>query len=367
MLKVSIVVPVYNVEKYLRQCLDSLINQTLREIEIICVNDGSTDSSPEIIAEYMKKDSRVRMISKENTGYGNSMNCGFDSAKGEYIGIVESDDYAEPDMFEYLYEAAHANELDVAKAGYFFYYSQPQEKNIPVEVTVPGKERKTFCPAEDFRLPIEMADFYSMKPTIWSAVYKTEFIRKNQIRFHETPGASYQDASFNFKVLLMTRRMRLLPGCYLHYRQDNESSSVNSEKKIYCVCDEYKEMERFLEAYKGNRRRMEFVRNRMKYDSYMWNLERLAPEFRKEFLGKASEEFREDFERNALKASYFQTYDWKDLMLLIESPEEFHRRKAENSVPAVIKTVRGIKHFFQRQHRKIRGRIYLWKKDQKFQ
>ena len=79
-IKVLIVVPVYNVEKYLRQCLESLVNQTLREMEIICVNDGSTDSSPQIIEEYMRKDSRVRMISKENTGYGHSMNCGFDQA-----------------------------------------------------------------------------------------------------------------------------------------------------------------------------------------------------------------------------------------------------------------------------------------------
>ena len=90
--KVSIVVPIYNVEKYLRQCLDSVVNQTLKEIEIICVDDGSTDSSPEIIQEYVEKDNRVKVISKPNSGYGNSMNRGFDMAEGEYIGIVESDE-----------------------------------------------------------------------------------------------------------------------------------------------------------------------------------------------------------------------------------------------------------------------------------
>ena len=99
--KVSVVVPVYNVEKYLRQCLDSLVNQTLKEIEIICVDDGSVDSSKEIIREYIQKDQRVKLIAKEkNSGYGNSMNQGFDMASGEYIGILESDDFAELTMYE---------------------------------------------------------------------------------------------------------------------------------------------------------------------------------------------------------------------------------------------------------------------------
>ena len=119
--KVSVVVPIYNVEKYLRVCLDSLVGQTLKEIEIICVDDGSTDSSKEIIREYVKKDARVKMIAKEkNSGYGNSMNQGFDMAGGDYIGILESDDFAEPTMYEKLYAAAHENSLDMAKSSFWF-------------------------------------------------------------------------------------------------------------------------------------------------------------------------------------------------------------------------------------------------------
>ena len=106
MCKVSIVVPIYNVEKYLRQCLNSIINQTLKDIEIICVNDGSTDLSTQIINEFAEKDNRIKIINKENSGYGASMNRGFDSATGEYLGIVESDDYADPCMFEKLYGIA---------------------------------------------------------------------------------------------------------------------------------------------------------------------------------------------------------------------------------------------------------------------
>ena len=92
-IKVSIVIPVYNVEHYLVECLDSAMNQTLHDIEIICVNDGSKDSSLEILLEYAKRDSRIKIIDKENAGYGHTMNLGIDMARGEYIGIIESDDY----------------------------------------------------------------------------------------------------------------------------------------------------------------------------------------------------------------------------------------------------------------------------------
>ena len=117
-IKVSIVVPVYNVEKYLKECIKSCQNQTLKEIEIICVDDGSTDNSLEVIKSIASKDSRVKYISKKNSGYGNTMNRGFDAAVGEYIGICESDDYIEPDMYEILYNTAKINNLDVVKSDY---------------------------------------------------------------------------------------------------------------------------------------------------------------------------------------------------------------------------------------------------------
>ena len=91
--KVSVIIPVYNVEKYLRQCLDSVINQTLKDIEIICVDDGSTDNCPNILDEYAAKDARIKIIHKKNEGYGKAMNVGISHASGEYIGIVEPDDY----------------------------------------------------------------------------------------------------------------------------------------------------------------------------------------------------------------------------------------------------------------------------------
>ena len=116
--KVSIVVPIYNVENYLDECLNSIANQTLKEIEIICVDDGSKDDSLNIAKKWQRKDKRFIVITKENSGYGNTMNVGIDAAHGEYLGIVESDDYVDKHMFEVLYSAAVNNDLDVVKSDY---------------------------------------------------------------------------------------------------------------------------------------------------------------------------------------------------------------------------------------------------------
>ena len=113
--KVSIIVPVYNMERYLGKCLDALTKQTLVDIEIVAVNDGSTDSSLNILRAYAEKDPRIRIIDKPNSGYGASMNRGIDEARGEYIGIVEPDDYPDLVMFDKLYKAAKKHTCDLVK------------------------------------------------------------------------------------------------------------------------------------------------------------------------------------------------------------------------------------------------------------
>ena len=120
---ISVIVPVYNVEKYLRECLESLICQTLEDIEIICINDGSTDSSLAILEEFAAKDARIKIINKENSGYGASMNAGLNAAAGEYIGIIESDDFADKKMFEDLYNLALKNDADIVKSDFYYHFS----------------------------------------------------------------------------------------------------------------------------------------------------------------------------------------------------------------------------------------------------
>ncbi|MFR2030259.1 MAG: glycosyltransferase family 2 protein [Collinsella sp.] len=142
----SLLIPIYNVQRYLRECLDSALAQTLKDIEIICINDGSTDNSPAIIREYMDRDGRVKMIDKANSGYGDSMNHGLEMARGKYVGILESDDFIAPDALENLVSAADSNNADFAKANFDFYWSKPEERRSLHEMFRPrdcGKPVRT--------------------------------------------------------------------------------------------------------------------------------------------------------------------------------------------------------------------------------
>ena len=126
--KISLLIPIYNVERYLRECLASAQAQTLKDIEIICVNDGSTDESRSILEEFLS-DARFHVIDKENSGYGASMNRGLDAARGEYIAILESDDFLDPDALEVMYATAKANDADMVKSDFFLYWSKPNPRN----------------------------------------------------------------------------------------------------------------------------------------------------------------------------------------------------------------------------------------------
>ena len=160
--KVSIVLPSLNVSKYIRQCIESVINQTLKEIQIICVDAGSTDGTLDILQEYANADSRVSIITSEKKSYGYQMNLGFKAATGEYLGIVETDDYADPEMFETLYNCAIKNSLDVAKSGFYYYYSKDKTENIPNPIVSHVMAKQIFCPLTDFSSKREMAYFFNL-------------------------------------------------------------------------------------------------------------------------------------------------------------------------------------------------------------
>jgi hypothetical protein len=272
-IKVSILIPCFNVEKYLRQCLDSVINQTIKEIEIICINDGSTDGTLSILEYYAKNDNRIRIIDKENSGYGDSMNQALSAATGNYIGIVESDDFVELCMFESLYSIAIKNNLDISRCCYFEYKSGI---NTPV--------LNNWVPKNQVHNPNEIHAAFWQAPSIWCSIYRRSWLNENKIRFLPTPGASYQDTSFAFKCYACCQRLYISDIPLLHYRTDNESSSVNNPEKVFCVCDEWKEIYRFV---RSNRRRFSHLLPLipiLQYGTYRWNYERLNGKFKSAFL-----------------------------------------------------------------------------------
>ncbi len=128
--KVSIIIPVYNVEKYLQRCLDSVVNQTLKDIEIICVNDGSTDNSAIILEEFSKKDERIKIVNQKNGGLSRARNTGLEHSNGDYIGFLDSDDWIDLDYYEKLHDAAERNNCDIAFADFI----RKNEKNHKVRL-----------------------------------------------------------------------------------------------------------------------------------------------------------------------------------------------------------------------------------------
>lgn len=306
--KLSILVPIYNVEKYLSQCLESITEQTLQDIEIICINDGSTDGSLDIIKDFAKNDNRIVIIDKPNSGYGDSMNQGLEKATGEYIGIVESDDWIELDAFERLYQIARKNKADVVKANYY-----KVRNNVDVEKVAEIPTREVMCPAEDRKV-------FLFAPAIWSAIYRRDFLRENGIKFLPTPGASYQDLSFSFKVWALARTVVLVSEAFVHYRVDNANSSVNNPGKVNCVVDEYAEIETFL-CERGIFEKFGEIMDTAKFRNYHWNFQRLNKKLAKEFYQTWRQEFLSAEEEGILKKENFSKKDWMALKVILHHPK----------------------------------------------
>lgn len=237
--KISIIVPVYNVEEYLQQCLDSIVSQSLKDIEIICVDDGSTDNSAKILDEIGAKDSRIKVVHKENAGYGAAMNVGLDMAIGEYVGIVESDDYVLPQMYETLYNAAVENDLDMVKSDAYYWI---EKENFLSRI-----HTKLLDSYYDRVLDnLDRNYFFEFYMNIWTGIYKKSFLDKNMIRFHESPGASYQDNGYWMLTCIYANRAMWINKAFYYYRQDNPTASVRDQGKVMAMTDEYEYLENIL-------------------------------------------------------------------------------------------------------------------------
>lgn len=326
-LALSLLMPIYNVERYLPESLASACAQTLSDIEIICIDDGSTDGSAAIIDEFARRDDRIRVISKVNSGYGDSMDRGLAAARGAYVGILEPDDVLYPDSLRLLYEAARGTGADIAKGNFDRYWSHPRERVAFSEVIDAARCGSAGCPRED---PFV---FYE-QPSIWSAVYRRTFLEQAGIRFLPTPGASFQDCSFAFKALAAADRVVYVHDAVVRYRQDNKGSSVHASDKVFCVCDEYAEIERWIvEVFEPRHGPDEAARilriaQIAKYDSYLWSYVRLAPEYRVMFLMHMAREFANAIDRGLLALDDLKPWKRANLKAIMRDPIAWARCNA---------------------------------------
>ncbi len=314
----SVVVPVFNAAPFLRECLDSLRAQTFADWEALCVDDGSTDDSAAILREYAGRDPRFVAISKANSGYGATVNLGLARARGDYVAILEPDDaLASPDAYARLAElVARFPGIDVVKGDYNFYRGKSgrRERAFALRACPKGVPVNARGCGELFALPL----------SVWSAFYRADFLRAAAIRFNETPGASYQDNAFSFKVFAAAERVALADFPVVDYRQDNAASSMKSREKVFCVADEMHELDRWFAERPALRERFVCEKWLVRYNAYSANLPRLAFPLQREFLELFRREFFEARERDELPDSFLRDARIrKRLPLLLDAPKRY--------------------------------------------
>jgi len=314
--KVSIIVPVYNSEKHLDECLESIVNQTLKEIEIICVDDGSEDSSYEKLTEWTKKDSRIKRFKIKHGGTGHAINTGVLLATGKYIGEVDADDFIDEKMYETLYSLAEEHNAEVVKSGYYSYFDK--DKDIPCNL-FKQNEAYAFKPIDlDYMNRFKVFGFQC---SFWSAIYKTTFLKLNGIKWRETPGASFQDTSVIFKVNALVERMVWTGENFYHWRC-SEPHTVTSKNYPFAVIGEYHEIERFLEERPRLALKLRYILSRMRFGTYYWNYFRLDGQDRERFCYEAAKDLKRDWDYQDIR--YYGETDYTCMHTWMEAPFSFH-------------------------------------------
>ncbi|MBR5523369.1 MAG: glycosyltransferase [Akkermansia sp.] len=284
---ISVVIPVYNAAPFLREALDSLLAQTYSDFEAIAVNDGSTDNSLEILQEYAAKDARIRILDGPNGGYGKAMNRGMDAAKGKYMAILEPDDYLPREAYSVLLPLAEDNQLDVVRGAHLSFYYEDGRK---VYNYIFPKRR----PSEVFSPLNDLPGVFEFGPYIWTGLYNLAFLRERQIRFHESPGASYQDTGFYFLCAAYAERYMITESVVYVYRTDNPKSSVNNlGAKRYMLIDEYAYVEEKLktEPTLWSKIYKQFINNR--FVGILWVCENLSSDEIPDYLRSVCEKIKD--------------------------------------------------------------------------
>ncbi|EAM0880206.1 glycosyltransferase family 2 protein, partial [Campylobacter jejuni] len=300
--KISVIIPSYNSAKYIKECLDSVIFQSLKEIEILCIDAYSIDGTIDILKSYEKQDSRIKIIFSKKKSLGYQINLGLKKAKGEYFTIVESDDYVKIDMCEKLYRLARNQDCQVVKSDFIGFEDKEKErifKNLPICYDQALYNKKT----NSYLNPSIIINSWNMNQ---SSLYKMDFIKKYDIRANETKGASYQDIGLWFQILSLASSIYFYKEGFYFYRQDNENASVKSKDKIYCVCDEFEFLDKFLNKNLELKSRLQDVFYYFKFKIYSWNLKRIDDKYKLEFLYKFSQDFSliyDKLDKTVFKAS----------------------------------------------------------------
>ena len=335
-IKVSVIIPVYNAEDYIGECLESIINQTLKEIEIICVNDGSTDGSSKVLEEYRKKDSRIIVIDQTNSGAGAARNNGLRYARGEYLSILDSDDFFEPTMLEEAYSRAHDEDLDIIVFACDL-YDNNEKSYRPCSYAIHDNLLPDFQPFAGADVKKDI--FKLFVGWSWDKLFRRSFIEENGLTFQEQ--RTTNDMLFVFSAVVKAGRIMTYPKVLAHHRKEVGGLSVTREKSWMC----------FYNALTALRKQLKdwdlFDRFEQDYLNYcvhfsLWNLNTLAEPTHTMLYNKLRDEWYDELGVTAHDESYYYNkYEYKEYRKVYDNPPQTHTDEGKGSDPAPGKEIRG--------------------------
>lgn len=297
---VSVIIPVYNVEQYLRQCLDSVVNQTLKDIEIICVNDSSTDNSLAILNEYAARDSRIKVITQPNGGAGAARNNGLSASTGKYLSFLDSDDFFEPDMLELAYEKAEEDKADFVVFQSDQYYTD-DDKFVQVAWTLREKEIPPYTPFSHRQMTDDI--FKVFVGWAWDKLYNREFVEQNHLLFQEQRTSN--DMLFVFSAVAIAKRITVVKKVLAHQRRDaKDSLSKTRENSWYCFYDALLALRERLKS-EGLYRELEkdYINYALHFS--LWNINTLAEPTKTKLITKMKSEWFEELGIKGKSEEYF--------------------------------------------------------------
>jgi len=323
-IKVSVIIPVYNAQEYIEQCLDTLLNQTLKDIEIICVDDESTDNTGNILSRYAEMDGRIRVIHQPNGGAGAARNTGLKYARGKYLSILDSDDFYRPQMIEKAYLHAEKNNADIVV------YRCDNFNHATGKYTVNNYSvNKSLMPDQmPFAgIDVEKDIFKLFVGWSWDKLFKTEFVIENGLLFQEQ--RTTNDMLFVFSAIVKAERISVIDEVLVHHRVVDGTLSVTRERSWHCFYDALIALKQQLIEWNL------FERFKQDYINYcvhfsLWNLNTLAEPTKELLYNKLREEWFENLGLlNYNEDYYYNKYEYHQYRNVYEHPVGWKPSKKE--------------------------------------
>ena len=321
--RVTALLYVKNSQENLTRCLTSLSNQILDDLEILCIDDNSSDGSTDILENYAKKETHFKLVKTKDVGFGRALSQGIKSAHGEYVAFVMPKDIVDPAAFIDLFALAKKHEADLVRCNY---YEQKDNQDILRDLFSPEETDTLIDPTENTRI------FY-LEPAIWAGLYRKDYLQEKKLFFLNHANQSFGSISFNFKTLVSTSKIIFSDKAYTHHKPLVDSS------ELFNINKEYSETEQFLKD-KILWKTYGYVFQAVKFSSYYQYMQKLTKSDLRKFVLRARAEFHDADNHRLLFRPYFLKGQWRLLKNILDLPinlvlasPKFHHIKIKKSKP----------------------------------